>query len=181
MNKKLVIGIIAGVVVLGGVGIFLYMRKKKKLNKGKEGGKQGIANNVVTSEGKEEVATIEKVEPEPNYDGNQAIKTLKEDIGKGYYTMEIICPVGDGTAKHCETGGKYSDGLVQGVWIQMKRGVKRYRDKMNTATSDSKVRAYGEKLLGALNTDIDKKFDPKFFNTNMQWYKDYLAKGGKGI
>jgi LPXTG-motif cell wall-anchored protein len=30
MNKKLIIGIVAGVAILGGAGIFLYIRKKKK-------------------------------------------------------------------------------------------------------------------------------------------------------
>ena len=95
--------------------------------------------------------------------------------------MEIICPRSGGSAVHCTTGGAFTPSLVQEVWIQMKRHIKKMKNQLKSEAKTSGSRRYGEVLIRRFESAVDAKFNPVFYNQKTSWYKAYLSRGGSPI
>jgi hypothetical protein len=161
MKKETKIALITtgAIVVVAGVSAYFFLRKIGMFRKGIK--KKPTLN--------------------PSFEKSPAIVNLKKAIGKGEYSIETMCPKGGGTMVDCNTGGKYSAGLVQGIWIQMKRSVNKMRVSLNNEADNSKVKRYGDDLIEHFDSVLDRRFDPKYFNKNTDWYSSYISKGGSAI
>jgi hypothetical protein len=163
MKKGTIIALTLSGLVLAGVGIGLYWHRRKKPNKKGD-----------TVEVKSKTVVVNET-----YDKSPEIKKLKDSIGKVNYNIFTICHKGNDVMVDCNTGGKYSAGLVQGIWIQQIRALYKMESEFYAKhPSSSKIGKYGKGLITSLEATINSKFDPKYYNTNRDFYKEYLSRGG---
>jgi len=182
MNKNLKIGlIIGGSLALVGIGYLVWKKYSKKNTdspRNPEEVKEQI-NNI------EEQAISDDNVIENKLDKSEAYKTLKSEIEKSYtlYNNEdfVMCPTDTIKIANCKNNKPFSEGLTQGVWIQIIRRYKSIKKSFNDAEKDIQVKELGNKLLSKLKEDTDKIFLPKFYNTDTTWYAEYLKKGGTPI
>ena len=127
MKKGTIIALSLTGLLLAGVGIGLYWHNKKK--------KKGDSKSP----------EIKTPEPKPTFDNKPAIKKLKDSIAKVNYNILTICPKGNDVMVDCETGGKYSIGLVQGIWIQQIRALYKMEDEFYAKhPSSTAIGKYGK-------------------------------------
>jgi hypothetical protein len=161
MKKETNIALITtgAIVVVAGVSAYFFLRKIGMFRKGIK--KKPTIN--------------------PSFEKMNAIKNLKTIISKEESLIETMCPKGSGVMVDCRTGSKFSSGLVQGVWIQRRRSINGMRRTLNDTVQNTKVKKYGEGFIESFESLVDRKFDPKHYNKNTDWYREYLSGGGSAI
>tara|TARA_B110000211_G_C13809322_1_gene434180 strand:+ start:35 stop:535 length:501 start_codon:yes stop_codon:yes gene_type:complete len=166
MNKKTKIAILLTAIAIIGTAVGVHFYRKPKENKNVKkpfnSNKKPVNINV-------------------SFEKTSAIKNLKKSIAKGYYSMEIMCSKSGSIIVHCKTLKPVKPSLAQSLWIQMKRYANSMRKSLNQDTNNSEIKSYGENLIKNFNSTIDTKFNPKYYNPNTYWYKEYLSQGGGGI
>jgi hypothetical protein len=55
------------------------------------------------------------------------------------------------------------------------------RRTLNDTVQNTKVKKYGEGFIESFESLVDRKFDPKHYNKNTDWYREYLSGGGSAI
>lgn len=166
MNKKTIIGLTLTGLVLAGIGIGIYWHRKKKKNQ------NAILPNEPNTFGS-------------NYDKLPVIIELKKQVDSVNRTMFDMCPAPQGRTTwrivNCTTGNEYNSDLLRGTWVILKKKIKSITSELEKNTTDDKVIKHGKLIIKGVSNTLDRKFDPVYYNTNSDWYKDYLKKGGTAI
>jgi hypothetical protein len=192
MSKKGLIIILSLVAVAGGTAIYFVLRnEKKKVGPGEKPDTPPPPPPPNTSTGAtSSTGTLltKPKEPQPkpevvNYDKHPKIQELNEHIGRVDYALEIMCKgTKPGEVVHCKSKSVYDPGLVQGSWIMFQRQLKSLQKAIVKETpTDQGAQKHGLALINHLATRINNVMDPKYFNQNQQFYKDYVKTGATPI
>jgi hypothetical protein len=110
-----------------------------------------------------------------DYSLHPKIKKLKKKIDTIYLTLEDL-ENRNGVVVYKSSGKPVSYGLDQGVWILTQRDITGLKNALNAETIKPEVKQFGLEVIEKLQRHLDSIFDPKFYNYNTDWYKEYLKK-----
>ena len=197
MSKKGLIIALSLVAIGGATAIYFVLKGEKKKVDPKDPIKipppktkpaQVISNPGTGTPGPG--SNLAPVQPPEAFDinkhkGKKPVQDLLENLGKGYYALELVCnKQGSNAPVNCTTKNPISPGLAQGVWIQMKRQAKRFGSEFypdQLVRTNPNIQQWGAGQIAKFNAKVDQLFPPQYFNQNQTFYKDYLAKGGTPI
>jgi uncharacterized protein YcgL (UPF0745 family) len=175
MTKNQKIGwTVFGLILAGAaVGTILYIQKKKKADK--------VPDLDTVDPSKISDSTKSKVGDNQHFDHLPEVIKLKDDLSKAYYAMEIMENKG-GVVYNKSTGKPVANGLDQGVWIQLKKRKNELaKEYGKSVPKNSGQEFHGLALIGKMNLEVDRIFDPSKYNTNQVWFKEYIKKYPEGI
>jgi len=150
-TQKIGIGISIGALIIGGI-VYYIIKKKKKANT------------------KQKPIIIP-----PNLTNNVLIKSVKEKTDYIHGTLDTMKVVNNEIVS-AKTSNPYSIGLLQGVWRIHQEELEKQRNKIKRSKEPSNIKDFAFSLVNNVNDRNSTYFNPKEYNYQAQWYKDYLAK-----
>jgi len=150
-GTKIAIGVTLSALIIGGI-IYYIVKKKKKVN------------------------TEQKpiVIPQ-DLSNNELIKSVKAKADYIHGTLDTMKVV-DGVVVSAKTSNPYSIGLLQGVWRIHQEEFEKQRSKIRSSNEPSNVKEMALSLIKNVSDRNTLYFNPKDYNYEAQWYKDYLSK-----
>lgn len=168
MNRNLKIGIgITSLLIIAGTLIYIRSRKRRSFSKSEIDLK---VNDRLNNRN----VNVESFEKEP------VVRNIKDQLKSAYYPLEIL-ENRNGQVFSKTSGKKVDDGLAKSVWIQVMRRKKELQRQIQNFNVTDSVRLYATTLVDNFEKYINSIFDPKKYNTNTLWYREYINKGGTPI
>lgn len=156
MKNSTKIAIIVGfsTLILGGTIYFFYKRKQKKVKE----------------------SLLKKVIEIPNaYQNNALIKKVKDKTDYIQGTLDMMT-LKNGVIVSTKNGTPNSIGLLQGVWRMHNEEFNKQKNIINSSSDTSQVKDFAKRLVENVENRNIALFNPKDYNYEAKWYKDYLLK-----
>ena len=164
---KIILGVSAIILVIGGV--WYFMKKKKKPKGTTKSNSLDISKDSVSVP--KDALSIPK-----DYSNNELVKQIQDKTNYIHGTLETMKVV-DNKIVNPKSGNPYSIGLLQGVWRIHKKQFDKLKLKINNSNELKGVKDFANKLVSNVDNRNTSIFSPKQYSYEAQWYKDYLKKG----
>jgi hypothetical protein len=108
------------------------------------------------------------------YDSNPLVKNIKSKTNYILGTIDTM-QLKNGVIVN-KNNSLINIGLLQGIWRMHTEEMDRLKKIVSSSNEPNNVKEVAYKLIENANDNNSAMFDPKFYNRESQWYKDYLSR-----
>ena len=151
MSRNLKLIVISSIVVISSAfGVYLYRKTKDPKN-------TLNIDDVEKKDITDEIKTVLEVETTKDYSDIPEIITLKEDIARAYYVMDILRN-DNGKIINTDTSNEVNKGVLSYTYDRIVREIKDLKSKLSYSGLDSDQKDYSNRLISKLELRFNTLF-----------------------